>query len=183
MKRYVSFADAYSNSSLQFDIPSVKHWFVLLLFFPSPLFSGFSLTSLKEQAMFPRAQLFEAHSFGFSKDFLFQVKPFRHCPYLHFHNGRVPGSRPKPPCALPAVELPLAGPLHALCAGSGCRLGKPHSFTMVNVERTARTIMYPFIGHEWQHTTVQRTLGTRSLLKATMQDSDTDTGKLNKSLL
>lgn len=28
-----------------------------------PLF-GFSLTSLKEQAMFPRARLFEAHTFG-----------------------------------------------------------------------------------------------------------------------
>lgn len=26
-KRYVSFADVYSNSSLQFDIPSTKHWF------------------------------------------------------------------------------------------------------------------------------------------------------------
>lgn len=60
-KPYVSFADVYSNSSLQFDIPSTKHWFSVFF----PLF-GFSLTS-KEQAMFPRAQLFEAHSFGHPK--------------------------------------------------------------------------------------------------------------------
>lgn len=60
-KWYVSFADVYSNSSLQFDIHQTL---VFLIFFP--LF-GFSLTSLKEQAMFPRAQLFEAHSFGHPK--------------------------------------------------------------------------------------------------------------------
>lgn len=40
--------------------------FIFFLFFP--LF-GFSLTSLKEQAMFPRAQLFEAHSFGHPRFF------------------------------------------------------------------------------------------------------------------
>lgn len=57
------FADANSNSSLQFNFPSTKHRLAVLgfifLFLP-----GFSLTSLKEQAMFPRAQLFEAHSCG-----------------------------------------------------------------------------------------------------------------------
>lgn len=44
------------------NLTSTKHWFSV--FFP---LSGFSLTSLKEQAMFPRAQLFEAHSFGHPK--------------------------------------------------------------------------------------------------------------------
>ena len=31
-KWYVSFADVYSNSSLQFDIPSTKHWFSVFFF-------------------------------------------------------------------------------------------------------------------------------------------------------
>lgn len=47
-------------SNLTFPPPNIG----FLFFFP--LF-GFSLTSLKEQAMFPRAQLFEAHSFGHPK--------------------------------------------------------------------------------------------------------------------
>ena len=44
------------------NLTSTKHWFSVFF----PLF-GFSMTSLKEQAMFPRAQLFEAHSFGHPK--------------------------------------------------------------------------------------------------------------------
>lgn len=47
-------------SNLTFPLPNIG----FLFFFP--LFC-FSLTSLKEQAMFPRAQLFEAHSFGHPK--------------------------------------------------------------------------------------------------------------------
>lgn len=31
-KRYLSFADVYSNSSLQFDIPSTKHWLAFCFF-------------------------------------------------------------------------------------------------------------------------------------------------------
>lgn len=56
----VSSADVWINSSLQFDI----HQTLVFCFFS--LF-GFFLTSLKEQAMFPMAQLFEAHSFGHPK--------------------------------------------------------------------------------------------------------------------
>lgn len=44
-------------SNLTFSPPNIGFFFFLSLF-------GFSLTSLKEQAMFPRAQLFEAHTFG-----------------------------------------------------------------------------------------------------------------------
>lgn len=51
-------------SNLTFPPPNIG-W--RSVFFP--LF-GFSLTSLKEQAMFPRAQLFEAHSFGHPKFFV-----------------------------------------------------------------------------------------------------------------
>lgn len=47
-------------SNLTFPPPNIGFLFFLSLF-------GFSLTSLKEQAMFPRAQLFEAHSFGHPK--------------------------------------------------------------------------------------------------------------------
>lgn len=47
-------------SNLTFPPPNIGFLFFFLLF-------GFSLTFLKEQAMFPRAQLFEAHSFGHPK--------------------------------------------------------------------------------------------------------------------
>lgn len=48
-------------SNLIFPPPKIgwQSWGLFFFFLP-----GFSLTSLKEQAMFPRAQLFEAHSFG-----------------------------------------------------------------------------------------------------------------------
>lgn len=51
-------------SNLTFPPPNIG-W--RSVFFP---LSGFSLTSLKEQAMFPRAQLFEAHTFGHPKFFV-----------------------------------------------------------------------------------------------------------------
>lgn len=60
-KWYVRFADVYSNRSLQFNIPST---IISFLFFLLLLPFGFSFTFLEEQATFPRAKLFEAHSFG-----------------------------------------------------------------------------------------------------------------------
>lgn len=48
-------------SDLTFSLAFWFFFFLLLLLF------GFFLTSFKEQAMFPRVQLFEAHSFGHSK--------------------------------------------------------------------------------------------------------------------
>lgn len=132
-----------------------------------------SLTFLNEQAVFPGPSYLKLIVLVI-QGFLFQHKPCRHCPNLHFYNGGVPGVRPELSYILPTVELPLAAPLRALCAGSGHQSGKPHSLPAVNTQNLAKRITLPFNGCERQHTTEQQILEICSPSRAAIQERDTD---------